>query len=178
MATGASQIFVEKVREAAAILGIGGGGGGAAYLSARMDDQSTSLTTADHVEFDDVLDVDTSGDIALSTAAGQSGGIITLAVDKTYLFMAALRTDFSVTNGVVRCRFRHNNLAAEFGSQLECLSRTGSSNAQSVNSCQGILAVSGEVATVELRITGVASLASVRGAGATGNSWLLVREIA
>lgn len=177
MATGASQIDVEIVREALAILGIGGATP-KAFLSARMDDQNSNIAANDHVEFDEVLEVDASGDISLSTAAGQAGGIVTLALDKTYLFMAGIRSDFTASGGVVRCRFRHNNLATLFGSQLEALPVTGAGNAQSIPVCHGILPVSGEVATVEFRITGVANLSSFRGAGSSiGNSWLSVIEI-
>lgn len=177
MPTGASQIFTEQVRQALAILGVGGATP-KAFLSARMDDQNSNIAQNDHVEFDDVLEVDTSGDIALAVGAAQLGGIVTLAIGKTYLFMAGIRADFTASGGVVRLRFRHNNIATEFGSRLEALPVTGAGNAQSISVCHGILPVSGEVATVELRITGVANLSSFRGAGSSvGNSWLSVIEI-
>ena len=177
MATGVDQIFVERTREALAILGVGGVPA-KAFLSARMDDQNSNIAQNDHVEFDEVLEVDTSGDIALAVGAAQLGGIVTLAIGKTYFFMAGIRADFTASGGVVRLRFRHNNVATLFGSQLEALPVTGAGNAQSISVCHGILPVSGEVAIVELRITGVANLSSFRGAGASvGNSWLSVVEI-
>ena len=175
MPTGASQIFVEQVREALAILGVGGAPA-KAFLHAKMDDQNSNIAQNDHVEFDDVLEVDASGDIALAVGAAQLGGLITVAADKKYLFLAGIRADFSGTGGVVRCTFRDNTVGATFGTNLEALPVTGAGNAQSITVGGGIL-TPGEVTEVELRITGVFQLSSFRGAGAVGNTWLLVVEI-
>ncbi len=174
MGPGASQIDVEIVREALSILGIGGATP-KAFLHAKMDDQNSSLTTSDHVEFDDVLEVDASGDIALAVGAAQLGGLVTLAAGKTYLFLAGIRADFSGTGGVVRLPVRNNTAAATFGTNIEALPVSGG-NSQAVAIGGGIITPAVET-EVELRITGVFQLSSFRGAGAVGNTWLLVIEI-
>lgn len=175
MATGASQIFIEQLREGLEILGIGGAPA-KAFLSARMDDQSTSLTTADHIEFDQQLEVDGSGDIALSVGAGQLGGLITLAPAKTYLLVAAMMCDFSGTGGVVRVRFRNNTLAAEFGAQGEAIPVSGGNQARAAW-FHGIVTTGAAPEIVEARITGVFQFTSFRGAGPVGNTQLIVLEV-
>ncbi len=153
------------------------GSGPKAYLSARMDDQSTDKTVGDHVEYDQVLTVDASGDIALAVGAGQLGGLVTLAANKTYECMAGIRCDFTTSGGVIRVRFRDNTGAAEFGSQGEALALTGVGNAQALPIATGIIEVGGSPIVIEVRITGVANFSSFRGAGPVGNSFLKIVEI-
>ena len=148
-----------------------------AYLSARMDDQNTDKTVGDHVEYDQVLKVDSSGDIALSTGGGdQTDGLITLAANKVYVITAGIRCDFTSTAGVIRVRLRDNTAAEEFGNQAEALALTGAGHAQALPITTGIIETSVET-VVEVRITGVANFSSFRGGGAVGNSFLKIVEI-
>ena len=103
MATGADQIFVERTREALAILGIGS----PSYLHAPLNaDQTTGLSG--HVEWRDSGDVEnggwqSSGDIAVSTGAGQLAGIVTLPAGKLWLVQAHVAATFSANSGRLGC---------------------------------------------------------------------------
>lgn len=192
MAESVSSDFVRQVRMALEVLAgqtamspsdelsplVSVGASAKAYLSARMDTQSTDLTTADHVEFDDVLVVDASGDIALSSGGGnQTDGLITLAANKVYALIAGFKCDFSTNGGAVRVRLRNNTLAAEFGSQAEMIPNSATGNSNEIVIASGIVETGAAPEVIEARITGVFQLASFRGAGAVGNSFLLVVEI-
>lgn len=188
----ASSDFVAQVREALVILAgetsmsptdelsplVTVAGGAGAYLSARMDTQSTSLTTSDHVEFDDVLVVDGSGDIALSSGGGdQTDGLLTLAANKVYDLIAGFKCDFSTNGGAVRVRFRNNTLAVEIGTQAEMIPNSATGNSNEIVIATAIVETGAAPEVIEARITGVFQLASFRGAGAVGNSFLRVVEI-
>lgn len=114
MGTGASQIFVEQLREGLEILGIGAAA--KAYLEAGMSDQNANLLQNDHIEFNQQRSVDASGDIALSAGAGQLAGLFTLAAGKTYLCVAYIAGTFSAA-GTATFHWRNNTGAAFIGSQ-------------------------------------------------------------
>lgn len=170
----AGETSMSPTNELAALVG-----GGGAYLHAEMNDQSSDLSVNDHVEFDEVLEVDASGDIALSTAAGQSGGILTLAEGKVFLVEAGLSLLFSSFQGVLRYQFRQNNIATLFGSKAAGRSLTSNVDEFVHGIAVGIIDTTGEVATVELRIIGEFNPMTIRGSGnIDGSSFLKVLEIA
>lgn len=79
------------------------------YLHAPLNaDQTTSLNG--HVEFRDTGDVEnggwqTSGDIVVSTGAGQLAGIFTLPRGRVYLCQAFLAGTFSASTGTLGCQW-------------------------------------------------------------------------
>ena len=113
MGTGASQIFVEQLREGLEILGVGAG---KAYLETGMDDQNANLTVNNHVEFDEQRVVDASGRIAQSAGAGQLSGLFTLATGRVYLLAAYVATTHGAA-GTATFRWRNNTAAGFIGSQ-------------------------------------------------------------
>ncbi len=148
-----------------------------AFLYARVVEQTTDLLVGDHVEFDDQLIVDASGDISLTVGAGQLAGLITLAAGKVYEVTAGIRADFSAAGGVVRFRLRDNTGAVEFGNQNELFARTGTSHVHSMETATGIIAPT-VTTEIELRITAVVSLITIRGINAAaGQSYIKVVEI-
>ncbi len=148
-----------------------------AYLHARMNSQSTDLLAGDHVEFDDQLIVDASGDISLAVGAGQLAGLITLAAGKVYEVTTGIRADFSAAGGVVRFRLRDNTGAVEFGNQSELFVRTGTSQVESLAIATGIIAPT-VITEIELRITVAVSLLTIQGlSSAAGQSYVKVVEI-
>ncbi len=148
-----------------------------AYLHARVDEQTTDLLVNDHVEFDVQSIVDASGDISLAVGAGQLAGLITLAAGKVYEVTAGIRADFSAAGGVVRFRLRDNTGAVEFGNQSELFARSGTSHVHTLAIATGIIAPS-VTTEIELRITAVVSLTTIRGINAAaGQSFIKVVEI-
>ena len=118
MPTGASQIFVEQVREAAAILGIGGPPAPTvkSYALLRMGTtQSSNLLAGDHVQFDTITEQSANADIAVSTGAGQLSGLITLPAGKIFEVSCELGVLFGSAVSNFRLQIRDNTAAALIG---------------------------------------------------------------
>ena len=81
----------------------------AIWLNAPLDaDQTTDLTG--HVEWRDTGDIEnggwqSSGDIIVSTGAGQLAGIVTLPVGRIWLVQAHLAASFSASTGLLGCQW-------------------------------------------------------------------------
>ncbi len=108
MSTGASQIDVEIVREALAILGQEA----EPFLIAPMgENQTTDLISSDHVEWRDGASgtawiSDGSGKISVSTGAGQAAGIITLAPGLAYMLTAELGVEMTGSSSSAQVQWR------------------------------------------------------------------------
>lgn len=173
MGTGASQIFVEQVREAAAILGLGAPAA-KAYMLASMSAQSSNFTPPDHIEFNSVLDVDASGDIVLTTGAGQLAGLITLGANRIYEVSAQLSTEFLGATGAFAYSWRNNTAAADIGTRGSQRPQThiGSTAEQGIASA--IVVVGATPQEIELRIRSSSQVFSIR---ALDESYFRIVEI-
>ncbi len=79
------------------------------YLHAPMN-ADQAITGAGHIEFRDSGDIEnggwqTSGDIVVSTGAGQLAGIFTLPRGRIYLCQAFLAVTFSSNTGIFGCQW-------------------------------------------------------------------------
>lgn len=173
MATGASQIFVEQVREAALILGIGTPAA-KAYMLASMSAQTSNFTPPDHIEFNSVLDVDASGAIALSVGAGQLAGLITLGVNRTYLITAQVSTEFLGATGAFAYSWRNNTAAADIGTRGSQKPQTHISSTAEQGIATAIVVVGATPQEIELRIRSASSVFAIR---ALDESFFSVIEI-
>ncbi len=175
MGTGASQIFVEKVREAAAILGLGTPA--LAYMLASMDDQSSNLGSGNHVEFDSDEVNDGSGAIALATGAGQLGGLITLAAGRVYEITASLVVVYGSVSGFLRYVWHDNTGNVDFGIRGGQRSLTFGTDIFTPGIATAIFAPAVET-EIELRIDGEFQPTTIRGLTAPeGTSFAKVVEI-
>lgn len=176
MATGASQIFVEQVREAAAILGLVAPVA-KAYMLASMDDQSANLNNGDHVEFDSDEVNDGSGAIVLATGAGQLGGLITLEAGRVYEITASLVVSYGSVSGFLRYIWHDNTANADFGIRGGQRSTTFGTDEFSPGIATAIFAPAVD-SEIELRIDGEFQPTTIRGLGAAqGTSFVKVVEI-
>ncbi len=172
MATGVDQIFLEKTREALAILGVGAAS--KAYLLSGMDDQSSSLTNGDHIEFDEQKAVDASARIAQSSGAGQLSGLFTLAAGRVYFLAAFLSPIFSAA-GSAPFQWRNNTGAVAIGNQGG--SSAGAAGQGSRPLVWAIIAPAVET-EVELRFNGAPSnLSTIEGSGPVQESGAIILEI-
>jgi hypothetical protein len=173
MPTGADQIFVERTRQALAILGVGATT--KAYLETGMDDQGSSLTVNNHVEFDEQRIVDASGRIALSAGAGQLSGLFTLAEGLVFLCVAYVATTHSAA-GTATFRWRDNNIATAFGSQGGAFTAAAGNGPRAL--AWGIIDTSGEAREIELRIDSApVNLTQIDGSGPQQESSAFILEI-
>ena len=118
MSTGACQIFVVQVREAAAILGIGGPPAPTvkSYALVRMGTtQSTNLTAGNHIQFNAISEQSANNDIGVSTGAGQLAGLISLPAGKVFELSAEVGVIFGSAASSFRFQFRDNTGAALLG---------------------------------------------------------------
>lgn len=104
MGTGASQIFVEQLREGLGILGVQI----PSYLHAPLN--ANQASPSGHVEWRDTGDIEnggwqSSGDITVSTGAGQLAGIVTLPAGKVWLVQAHLAASFTGITGLLGCQW-------------------------------------------------------------------------
>ena len=83
----------------------GGGGGGTLYLEAIAQltlsaDQTADLAVGNHVEFDTISVIPSSGSgISLATGSGQDNGIVTLESGYHYEIVLYTKSDYSDTGG-------------------------------------------------------------------------------
>lgn len=118
MATGADQIFVERTREALAILGVGGGGGLSSYAlvgrSGSDNAQTTNVSAGDHLEFNFIIE---GNGVSVSGAGGsqdQANGLIELESGGIWLLVGTIGVDFSDAAGSVNFRWRNNTAGVDF----------------------------------------------------------------
>ena len=115
MATGADQIFVERTREALAILGIGGPTVKSFALIRMGTTQSSNLLAGDHIQFNAITEQSANADISVSTGAGQANGLITLPADKIFEVSCELGVLFGSAVSNLRLQIRDNTAAALIG---------------------------------------------------------------
>ncbi len=136
MATGASQIFVERVREAAAILGIGTPAPTVkSYaLISLGTTQSTDLLAGDHIQFNAITEQSANNDISVSTGAGQANGLVTLPAGKVFELSCEVGVLFGSAVSSFRLQFRNNTGAVLLGEfvQIEPFTLAGDVHASSV----------------------------------------------
>lgn len=178
MATGADQIFVERTREALAILGIGAGGAEAYFQATISVDQIANFGPTNHVEFQNEIENDGGGFISLATGAGQANGLITLAAGKIYVLAAGMNCGFNAALTTARFKWRNNTVAAGFGNVAEVQPDSFSLNFGKTPMCMGIVdLVGGEQTEVEVRIIVAAGLISILGAANVGETFCLIHEM-
>jgi len=78
------------------------GGSKSAFLASLASNQSTNLTTSDHIAFETTT-FSTGSSITMATGAGQANGIFTLAANKTYLLRSVAQVRY--TNSTDRLDF-------------------------------------------------------------------------
>ena len=177
MSTGASQIFVEQVREAAEILGIPIGGGGGIYSLlfplAKNFGASTTTATGQHYQWDTIDAESPGGEIVISSGTGQQLGLITLPQGHVFLCQAYLFLNSITLADFLRSSWRNNTDAVLFGGETEQNGDTGNFDRTSLDHVIGIIDTSAEAKEIECRQT----LRSVGGVTYTGRSWALIREL-
>ncbi len=115
MSTGASQIDVEVVREALAILGIGGTPTKSYALIRMGSTQSSDLGANDHIQFDSITEQSANNDISVSTGAGQANGLVTLPAGKVFELSCEVGVIFGTAASSFRLQFRNNTGAVLLG---------------------------------------------------------------
>ena len=151
MATGASQIFTEQVREALEILGVSVGSRSYGLLSL-SGVQVTDLLAGDHIEIDTIND--SSGDILVSTGAGQANGLITLPAGKVWILSAAWQIGFTGPATFLNLRWRNNTDAALIGIAVNINPETQASDVAGLRATVAIIDATLEAKEVEVRIIG------------------------
>ena len=177
MSTGASQIFVEQVREALGILGVSIGGGGGIFSLlfplAKNFGASTTTATGQHYQWDTIDAESAGGEITISAGTGQQLGLITLPQGHVFLCQAYLFLNSITGADFLRSSWRNNTDAVLFGGETEQNGDTGSFDRTSLDHVIGIIDTSAEAKEIECRQT----LRSVGGVTYTGRSWALIREL-
>ena len=169
MATGASQIFVEQVREALEILGVGSVG---EYALVSMSGvQVTDLLAGDHVELDTINDQ--SGAFLLSTGAGQANGLITVPAGKVWILSAAWQIGYTGISGFLNLRWRNNTDAVLIGVAVNVNPETQTSDNAGLRSTVAIIDATLEAKEVEVRIVGNLNANRIEG----GSSRALIRQV-
>lgn len=178
MSTGASQIFVEQVREAAAILGIGGGGAAKLFATITLSatQPSTRLNAGDHIELDTIFDESPSSGILVSTGADQANGLVTLPQGHVFKVSGYLNGTFNASTVFAIHAIRNNTLAAIVSPNA----RTFSRNANNADSHVPIAFIDtdGGATEIEWRIISETGLIQAIGtASGVGETYLVVEEI-
>ena len=177
MSTGASQIFVEQVREALGILGVSIGGGGGIYSLlfplAKNFGASTTTATGQHFQWDTIDAESAGGEITISAGTGQQLGLITLPQGHVFLCMAYLYLNSITGSDFLRSSWRNNTDAVLFGGETQQGGDTTTDDRNSLDIPIGIIDTSAEAKEIECRQT----LRSAGGVTYTGRSWALIREL-
>lgn len=176
MATGASQIFVERVREAAAILGIGGGGAAKLFATISLSaSQNTNVQAGDHIQFDTIKQESPSSGITVSTGAGQANGLVTLPQGHVFKLSGYVNSQAnSATNNLI-LQFRNNTDALLLGPETRIIMNTNS-----WGSCIPIAFIdtAAEAKEIELRIIAeVALILFVSNLIGNGEAYIVVEEV-
>ncbi len=174
MSTGASQIDVEIVREALAILGIGAGGGLFATISLSAT-QNANINAGDHIELDTIKQESPSSGITVSAGAGQLAGLVTLPQGHVFKLSGYLNAQAnSATNNLI-LQFRNNTDALLLGPETRIIMNT---NSWGSTVPIAFIDTEAEAKEIEIRIISeVAFIQWVSNLGGNGETYITVEEV-
>ncbi len=176
MGTGADQIFVEQTRNALAILGIQS----PSYLHAPLN--ANQASPSGHVEWRDTGDVEnggwqSSGDIIVSTGAGQLAGIVTLPAGKVWLVQAHLAASFSASTGLLGCQWGITpSPLDEFGQRTNLVPLSQAIDERGVEICSAIFDTSAGAFDVRCQMLNVTNVSAILDWN-SGGSFAFIRSL-
>ncbi len=177
MSTGASQIDVEIVREALAILGIGGGGGGLfATITLSLTQPSTRLNAGDHIELDTIFQESPASGILVSTGVNQANGLVTLPQGHIFKVSGYLNGTFNASTVFAIHAIRNNTSATIVSPDA----RTFSRNANNSDSHVPIAFIDTDGGAVEIEWRIISETGLIQAVGANsglGDTYLIVEEV-